>query len=338
MKKIAILINHIYIGGAENYSRDLAKILEEDGFQVDIFCFSASIPLGNNEFVINAIKLSRILWQYDFVISNMFRMNMWVRLLSFIKGYRKTKVINVLHGYYEIKKFRLFFYKHTSYLCDAMICVSKPFFDESKVVLGVAKLHLIDNFINTNKFTPDSNKNEKILTLVTAARLESVKRIDLSIKVVSILKGNGIDCKLNILGNGSLINDLKSLAVSLGVQESVIFHGAVADILPVLRCSDIYICTSLSETFCLSVAEAMSCGLSVITTPCGGPEYLLNHDPAFIAREHSAEAIAERIAAIYQLTNEQKVYFSANNRARVVDNFGNEAFSRKWRNILSSLQ
>lgn len=68
---------------------------------------------------------------------------------------------------------------------------------------------------------------------------------------------------LLIIGSG-----LTSIENSL-TRKNIILVGAKDDVVPYLQAMDIYCLTSLTETTSLSVLEAMSCGLPVISTPVG---------------------------------------------------------------------
>ena len=48
--------------------------------------------------------------------------------------------------------------------------------------------------------------------------------------------------------------------------------GEVAEVAPYLRDATIFTLPSWQEGFGIVVAEALSCGIPVVTTPCGGPE------------------------------------------------------------------
>ena len=55
----------------------------------------------------------------------------------------------------------------------------------------------------------------------------------------------------------------------------VVAAGEVADVAAALRRATVMVLPSLQEGFGIVVAEALSCGVPVVTTPCGGPEHLV---------------------------------------------------------------
>jgi glycosyltransferase involved in cell wall biosynthesis len=72
--------------------------------------------------------------------------------------------------------------------------------------------------------------------------------------------------KLILGGDGPLLPDMKRLAGELGISDKVIFTGFIPPdkIFPFLKSLDIACVPSNAEGFCLSMVEAMACGLPVI--------------------------------------------------------------------------
>lgn len=78
-----------------------------------------------------------------------------------------------------------------------------------------------------------------------------------------------------------------------------ILHDKVAD---VLSRGHIFLNTSLTETFCLSMLEAASCGLIVVSTNVGGIPEVLPSKMAYLAKpnaESSWRKTAERTERVY---------------------------------------
>jgi glycogen(starch) synthase len=103
---------------------------------------------------------------------------------------------------------------------------------------------------------------------------------------------------LTIVGDGSLREELVSRAAELGIAEDVSFTGAIpSDQVPaVLAEHDLLVHLSRAETFGMSVVEAVSAGVPVIVTRCGGPEETLAHAEAlgaveFVPRRPQASSV-----------------------------------------------
>jgi glycosyltransferase involved in cell wall biosynthesis len=88
----------------------------------------------------------------------------------------------------------------------------------------------------------------------------------------------------------------------LGVEDRCTWEPAAADILDAYAPADIYVSPSREDSFGMPVAEAMACGLPVITSIFAGVSSLL-HDrvDSFILRDpRDAKKLAELIGALYK--------------------------------------
>ncbi len=153
-------------------------------------------------------------------------------------------------------------------VCDLLQCVSL-----------LEKNHLVySNYIFKKiVFIPEGlpkinyqskNKNNFSKELVTITRIDPIKGIDILIKACKNLDFNG--WKVIIYGNGSkeYIKKLKNMIIKNNVNGKVILkEGVFGDYkYQVLDNASAFILPSHSESFGISVAEAMYFGLPVITT------------------------------------------------------------------------
>ncbi len=118
-----------------------------------------------------------------------------------------------------------------------------------------------ENNIKRNCKTP--------IRLLFVGRLSKVKRVDEIIKAVEILNEKAI---LTIVGDGEENNELKSLVEKNNLCKKVKFEGAVSpqDIGNYMKTNDILIMNSIFEGKPMTIIEAMSYGMPIITTPVGG--------------------------------------------------------------------
>lgn len=102
------------------------------------------------------------------------------------------------------------------------------------------------------------------------------------------------DTDLLLIGDGPLRPDLEHLSAKLGLLERVRFLGIRTDVPDLLRASDVFILTSVSEAASLTLLEAMAASLPVVVTRVGGnPEIVReNLDGLLVPQSHSAAAAA----------------------------------------------
>lgn len=87
---------------------------------------------------------------------------------------------------------------------------------------------------------------------------------------------------LAIMGSGRLEQQLKSLAIELGVADSVKFLGQIPHGRRYFKAFDLFALTSDHEPFGMVLLEAMAAGVPVIATDCGGVgEIVQNKDALF---------------------------------------------------------
>ena len=112
-----------------------------------------------------------------------------------------------------------------------------------------------------------------IVKLVVVARLEEPKDFNILFNALAQTKSKA--WTLDIFGDGSLRYSLEQQCQYLGISDSVTFHGDCKNISQRLLESDIFLLTSKSEGFPISIIEAMRAGLPIIASNVGGvPEVI----------------------------------------------------------------
>ena len=118
--------------------------------------------------------------------------------------------------------------------------------------------------LSSAKTLPDNRS----IRLAIACRQEKRKGTDVAIRSLALL-ADRYDISLDVIGGGSLLDEFKQLALTLGLQNRVRFHGKVSQsrVVEILGDSHIFCYpTQASEGFPKVVLEAIANGLPVITT------------------------------------------------------------------------
>ena len=76
--------------------------------------------------------------------------------------------------------------------------------------------------------------------------------------------------KLVLVGNGILLDEIKSLSSRLGVNRNVVFMGGRSDVEKFCQMADVYVSASFFEGLCISNLEAMACGLPLVISDVRG--------------------------------------------------------------------
>lgn len=134
------------------------------------------------------------------------------------------------------------------------------------------KVMILPKGINLDYFEfKDASDNTMINAIVTRA-LEPEYRHDLILKAFSIIKQRKIPFKLTIIGDGTELKKLKSLAKELRIQNEIDFTGRINnnDIPKFLQQANFYISTPVTEGVSASLFEAMACGCYPIVSDLPG--------------------------------------------------------------------
>jgi glycosyltransferase involved in cell wall biosynthesis len=105
-----------------------------------------------------------------------------------------------------------------------------------------------------------------------------------------------------LVGEGkdnSYLEQLKRLAVDLGIAERTYFPGYRSDLLPVYTSFDLFVLSSRREGLPNSVLEAMAMGLPVVTTDvAGAKELVVDGVTGFVLPQGDVDRITEAIRTI----------------------------------------
>ncbi len=147
---------------------------------------------------------------------------------------------------------------------------------------------------------PIPKRMQKILhsskPLVTCiCRQDPRKGINYLLHAMTIVKKQ-VDCECAIIGAGILRDANIHLARKLKLN-SIVFPGALADIRTVLQKSAVYVLPTVEEgSGALSVIEAMSEGLPIVTTTCDGiPEDIQDNYSGILVPPHDSVLLAKAI-------------------------------------------
>jgi glycosyltransferase involved in cell wall biosynthesis len=159
------------------------------------------------------------------------------------------------------------------------------------------KVYILSNGIDYSLFSNNSKIKTDLkdgnITLGTVCRLEPQKGIRYLLLAMKTILAKFPDVKLEIIGTGSLLSELQTLSVEIGISNSVKFLGKFTDVIPFYKRMDIFVLPSLYEGFGIVILEAMAMGIPVVATNVDGiKEVLINDESGILIPPKNPEAIA----------------------------------------------
>jgi glycosyltransferase involved in cell wall biosynthesis len=97
-------------------------------------------------------------------------------------------------------------------------------------------------------------------------RIDQNKRVELTVEAAAPMLGER--CKILVIGRGEYRTQVEAATARLGAADHVIFGGFQPDTAAMMAAFDLYVASSVQETFGLAVLEAMASGLPVVYTVC----------------------------------------------------------------------
>ncbi|KIP03402.1 glycosyltransferase family 4 protein [Phlebiopsis gigantea 11061_1 CR5-6] len=181
---------------------------------------------------------------------------------------------------------------------DRTICVSHT--GRENTVLRARLLpettYVIPNSLAPDQFRPrDEGHSVETVTIVVVSRLAYRKGIDLLIAVAPQICKRFPDVSFIIGGDGPKMIDLLQMREKYSLQDRIQLLGSIkpADVRDVLTRGQIFLNTSLTESFGIATLEAACAGLYVVSTRVGGvPEILpLGKTEDFVGIEEQEEGM-----------------------------------------------
>jgi len=220
-------------------------------------------------------------------------------------------------------------YKESSY--NIAVSSSSAIFLEEK--FG-SSFNYLPNFVDTSRFTISKAKSNDVKRFINVAYLDANKNHKLLIDAFYKAFGNNPQFQLQIVGSGIEKKQLQNQTAKLGVNNIDLFGYADQDqIVDLYQNADYFVLSSNFETFGVVLIEAMSCGLAIVSTKCGGPESIVTNDKiGLLTPVKNEKLLAESMKNITK-KDFDKEYI----RNFAVDNYSYEALSKRLIDIYKDI-
>jgi len=137
-------------------------------------------------------------------------------------------------------------------------------------------VHVVRNGLDLTLFK-ESNQSPPLPTIVSVGSLQPDKKWDRLVAACSELHRGGKRFRLRMIGDGPLMDALRTQAASCGIKEHVEFLGQRQDVPEILAQSTFLAHTADREGCPNVVMEAMACGKPVVGMDAGDIPDLVDH-------------------------------------------------------------
>ncbi len=331
--KILELIPSLPSGGAERLVVDLCNQMVEMGHEVLLATVKDVYTQGNDFYLhelSNRVRLINLALSDGFHLKCIEKINHLIAsekpdvahihlvqdycFFAFLLYYKQTKFFVTIH--IDIAKFlgntikkhivRGFIVNVLSRLkLLHYVTISKQNFDDMKAKYPYAPCDLIYNgrktllptfdFDNAKKEIEFNRCSKDSLIFIHIARCVKQKNQKLLIDSFNRIISEGVVADLFVIGSGFLDTD-EGMELQKMAGQNIHFLGTRTNIGDYLMCSDAFVLSSLYEGMPISLIEALSCGIPIISTPvCGVVDVVRSGENGFISKNFSVSSFVEAL-------------------------------------------
>lgn len=192
-------------------------------------------------------------------------------------------------------------------------------------------ISVVSGGIDLPAFTPAAERTE--FDVIFIGRLAPIKRVDLFVDMVAMLREENDGIRAAIVGDGAERGAIEEQIRAQNLGSNIELAGFQPNPLEWLRRSRVFLLTSDSEGLSLALMEAMAAGLPAVVSDVGDLDNLVvDGENGFLVKERSPDAFARKVS---KLLNQPSLLTSASSKARLsAEEFSVEKCSTLWKSIL----
>ena len=183
---------------------------------------------------------------------------------------------------------------------DRVIAVSNALAKNLKTNFNV-DAEVIHNIVDVSKFQYVKREPKDTFTFISIGNLVQIKRFDILIEAFAKAFKDDKSVFLKIVGSGPEKEKLQSLVNQYNMVNRIILLGEVGrdKLKEIYSQGDAFVLASRSETFGVVFIEAMTTGLPVIATDCGGPSDIVNEKNGYLIPVNDKQALVDALIKMH---------------------------------------
>lgn len=220
--------------------------------------------------------------------------------------------------------------------CDSIIAVSESLSQSIKKKIGFDSV-VINNIAEISPSSIGYTKpNSEAFIFAAAGLLLERKGFDLLIDAFSNVVKVYPNTYLTIYGDGPQRRNLEDRVRKKSLVSNIRFHGSYdrSNIPELYKEVNAFVLASRMETFGVVYIEAMSVGLPVIATICGGPENFVNDKVGYLIEKENIQQLTD---AMIKMIENRNRFNSDEIKAYAVENFSPRIVAEKITHVYEEL-
>ena len=317
MKKIAIVIADLVLGGGQRSALNLAAALSEnhdvtvlvfqDSYrQYTVPCKLVNLECPDQDSTIkkafNVFKRAYRLKkhfkaeQYDYIFSFMESANFPVAMVA------PEAILSVHCNPHEIGTYETWLMRRTYPRAKHIIAVSEDVATILREDYGMKKVSRIYNLVSFDDIKQQASEvyEHQRPYIVALGRLADVKRLDLLVDAYSkstLQEG----CDLLLIGEGEMRFALEQQIEDLGLTDKVILTGSQSNPFSYLNNAEFLVLSSRTEAFPMVLIESLVLSCPVVATDCptGPREIVLDGENGLLVENGSQPELTKAMDRLY---------------------------------------
>lgn len=370
MIHVVYLIDDLaYMSGVQRNLLELVKDIDRTRYEVYVLSLFKVEGVISDEFKkyganvtflnFNKLDITSYIRFYRFIRNNDIKVIYCIPFISNIIGPIVGKLANIpviIQSFQGLWKDEGMLYKLIMHISlkfsDKVIAASKTVFDLliKHYRIPPHKIAVVYNCIDLGRFNYNESFssvcidikkkldiNSKHVILGNVNFFKEEKNLDVLITTMPLILKEFNNVKLILVGRGHLEGHLRALVDKLKLNNHVLFFGYIPNPESLFKIFDIYVSSSATEGFSLSILEAMAAGLPVVATDIGAHrEAVSDGITGLLVTPNDPEALA---LAINRLINDKQLarMLGEEGHKRAKDNFTSAESAKILQSIYEDL-
>ena len=166
--------------------------------------------------------------------------------------------------------------------------------------MSMTDIPVIYNGVDLSRCMPKDDYGAETITLVHVGRFNEQKNHKGLLDAFRMVLSEYPDCRLNLLGDGELREEMEDYAQALGVSQNTAFLGSQSNVYPYLKDADIFLLPSNYEGMPMTIIEAMGTGLPIVATAVGGVPDMITDGESGLLTPCDSEAVSAAVTKLIE--------------------------------------